>query len=68
MTLQDSSNQTFKNTFAPHMDNDFLSVHDVIMGLRVSLLHHEDLPPEVQKAVAAERRQSVQKGDINNTP
>lgn len=61
MTLQDSSSKTFKNTFAPHMRNKDLNVQAVIMGLRVSLLRHEDLPQEVQEAVAAElKRQRAQ--------
>ena len=62
MTLQDSSSKTFKNTFAPHMGNKELDVQAIIMGLRVSLLHHEDLPPEVQEAIAVElKRQRMQK-------
>ena len=64
MTLQDSSSRTFKNTFAPHVGNEKLDVQAVIMGLRVSLLRHEDLPLEVQEAVAAElKRQREQRGD-----
>ncbi len=55
MALQDSSSKkTFKNTFAPHVGDKELDVQAVIMGLRVSLFHHEDLPPEVQEAVASE--------------
>ena len=55
MTIQDSSNQkTFKNTFAPHIGNKVLTVHGIIAGLKTTLLHSVDLPPEVQKAVVEE--------------
>ena len=55
MDLQDSSSKKmFKNTFAPQVGDKELDVQAVIMGLRVSLFHHEDLPLEVQKAVASE--------------
>ena len=55
MTIQDSSSQkTFKNTFAPHIGNKVLTVHGIIAGLKITLLHSEDLPPEVQKAVVEE--------------
>ena len=65
MTLQDSSSSTFKNTFAPHVGNEELDVQAVIMDLRVSLLCHEDLLPEVQEAVAAElKKQREQKGHL----
>lgn len=44
------------------MGNKELDVQAIIMGLRVSLLHHEDLPPEVQEAIAVElKRQRMQK-------
>ena len=62
MTLQNSSSRTFKNTFTPHMKNEELDVQAIIMGLRVSLIHHEDLPLEIQEAVAVEiKRQREQK-------
>lgn len=68
MALQNSSKKTFKNTFAPHVKNENLSVHDVITGLRTTLFDAKDLPPEVQDAVTAElRRQSAQKGDAGST-
>ena len=55
MTLRDlSSQKMFKNTFAPQMENDELSVHDVIIGLRSTVLSFKNLPREVQDAVEAE--------------
>ncbi len=68
MTLQDSSDKkTFKNTFAPHIKNETLSVHDVIAGLRTTLLDAQNLPSEVQDAVTAElRRQEARKDDTND--
>lgn len=55
MAAQDSSNQkTFRNTFAPHIDNEYLTVHDVIAGLRTTVLHSKDLPPDVCDAVEEE--------------
>ena len=48
MTLRDlSSQKMFKNTFAPQMENDELSVHDVIIGLRSTVLSFKNLPREV---------------------
>ncbi len=55
MALQDSSDQrTFKNTFAPHVENETLSIHDIITGLRTTILDVKKLPPEVQDAVTKE--------------
>ncbi len=55
MVLQDSSSQkTFKNTFAPNIENETLSVHEVIMGLRSTMIHSADLPKDVQDAVVKE--------------
>ncbi len=62
MTLQDTSDQkTFKNTFAPRVENEYLTVHDVILGLKTTMLHSEDLPPEVQDAVS-EELERIKKG------
>ncbi len=36
------------------MENDELGVHDVIIGLRSTMLSFESLPREVQDAVEAE--------------
>ena len=65
MALQNSSKKIFKNTFAPHVKNENLSVHDVITGLRTTLFDAKDLPVEVQDAVTAELRK--QKGDAGST-
>ena len=63
MTLQDTSERrTFKNTFAPRVENENLTVHDVILGLKTTMLHFEDLPQDVQDAVRKElKRQSATK-------
>lgn len=53
---QDASERAFKNTFAPHVENEYLSVHDVILGLKTTMLHSRDLPLDVQDAVTAELR------------
>ena len=58
MALQDTSERTFKNTFAPRVENEYLSVHDVILGLKTTMLRSTDLPPEVREAVTAELRRS----------
>ncbi len=55
MAQQDTSDQkVFENTFAPDAKNKILSVHDVILGLKATLLDFDDLPPHVQDAVNAE--------------
>ena len=63
MAPRDSSDQgTFKNTFTLHVKNEELSVHDVITGLRTTLLDAKSLPQEVQDAVMDElKRQSAAK-------
>ena len=60
MALQDTSRRTFRNTFAPHVENEYLSVHDVILGLKTTMLHSKDLPLEVRKAVTAELRRQAE--------
>ena len=55
MTLRDPPGQkTFKNTFAPQMENGELGVHDVIIGLRSAVLSFESLPRKVRDAVEVE--------------
>ena len=56
---QDASRRTFKNTFAPHVENECLSVHDVVLGLKTTMLHSKDLPLEVREAVTAELRRQA---------
>ena len=47
------------------MKNEELDVQAIIIGMRVSLIHHEDLPLEIQEAVAVElRRQREQKDNM----
>ncbi len=41
----------FKNTFAPHVENEELTIHDIILGLRLSVFDAGLLPTDVQKAV-----------------
>ena len=58
----------FKNTFAPHVKNETFSVHDIIAGLRTTLLDAKSLPSEVQDAVTSEiKRQETRKNDTNDT-
>ena len=55
MAQQNTSEQRmFENTFAPDVKNKTLSVHDVILGLKTTLLDFDDLPTHVQDAVDAE--------------
>ncbi len=60
MMIQHSSKQrTFKNTFAPHVKNTELTAHEIIMGLRTTVIHSEDLLSEIKDAVEEElKRQS----------
>ncbi len=58
MAVQDAPERTFKNTFAPRVENEYLSVHDVILGLKTAMFRSADLPLEVQEAVTAELRRS----------
>jgi hypothetical protein len=44
----------FKNTFAPNVLADELSVSAIIRMLFLSAIHTDDLPPEVLKAVSDE--------------
>ena len=66
MVLQNSSEKMFKNTFAPHVRNGSLSVHDIITGLRTTLFDAKDLPPEVQDAVTAELRRRSARDDADS--
>ena len=36
------------NTFAPLLENEFLNVNQVIMGLQLGLIQTKDLPDEVR--------------------
>lgn len=49
-----SAAREFKNTFAPCVDRDVISVDVVIAGLRYGAIKESDLPGEVHDAVAAE--------------
>lgn len=44
----------FKNTFAPSVDCDVISVDEVLAGLRFGIIKESSLPSEVHDAVAAE--------------
>ncbi|NWG38090.1 hypothetical protein [Nitrososphaera sp.] len=52
----------FKNTFAPHVDNDELPVSAIILGLSLGVFHYDELPSEVQDAVDEEmaRRETLE--------
>ena len=55
MALQNSSNKRmFKNTFAPHVKNEELTVSEIIVGLKTTLFSYKNLPPEIQDAVEEE--------------
>jgi len=41
----------FKNTLAPNVVNDYLSVGTIINGLKQSAFRFDDLPPRVRRAV-----------------
>lgn len=62
MAIRDASERTFKNTFAPRVENEYLSVHDVILGLKTTMLRSTDLPLEVREAVTAELRRRPETG------
>ena len=69
MALQNSSEQrTFKNTFAPHIENEVLTVHDIIAGLKTTVLHSKDLPTEVQDAVEDELERMHKDKSRKNSP
>lgn len=53
--------KSFKNTFAPHVDNEEIRVSGIILGLSLGLFHYDELPPEVQDAVEEEmaRREAL---------
>ncbi|MDD9842454.1 MAG: hypothetical protein OXU85_00945 [Thaumarchaeota archaeon] len=46
--------RTFKNTFAPGVEGDSISVEDVIAGLRFGAIKEDSLPTEVHGAVSEE--------------
>lgn len=56
-----ANERTFKNTFAPHFDDQEFRVSGIIAALRASALHYDELPPEVQDAVDEEmaRREAM---------
>jgi len=57
MALQRSSDRrTFKNTFAPHVGNSELDVQAIIVALKTTLIHYDELPKEVREAVDNECR------------
>ena len=37
------------NTFAPHVRNEYFSIHDIILGLYRQVFRYEKLPVEVKK-------------------
>ena len=53
---QDAPERALKNTFAPSVENEHLSVHYVILGLKTAMLRSRELPLEVREAVTAEIR------------
>jgi len=44
----------FKNTFAPNVVNDYLSVGTIINGLKRGAFRLDALPPDVRRAVSEE--------------
>ena len=44
----------FKNTFAPLITNDELSVDNVIRGLNLGFIQYKKLPTDVRKAIDTE--------------
>jgi len=51
---KDSSVKKFRNTFAPKCTNRYLSVDNIIIALRIGLLHMSKLPPKVRREVTDE--------------
>lgn len=50
------SQQIFQNTFAPLIENQELTVNNIIKGLFLGFIRYEDLPKEVRKAVDEEMK------------
>lgn len=46
--------RTFKNTFAPGVEGDSISVEEIIAGLRFGVIKEDRLPTEVHDAVSEE--------------
>ena len=40
--------RNIRNTFAPRVGNEFLDIHEVIMGLQFGVIQAENLPDEVR--------------------
>lgn len=57
--------QKFKNTFAPMVDDEYLTVPCVIQLLKVPMIQFRNLPEEVQKAVEDyfEEREQLEAAD-----
>ncbi len=53
MEKSSSSEKNIRNTFASHCDNEYLSVSDIIMGLKFSVFKWEKLPEDIQDRVTA---------------
>jgi len=46
--------RTFKNTFAPGVEGDFIGVKEIIAGLRFGVIEENSLPAEARDAVSEE--------------
>jgi hypothetical protein len=48
--------QKFKNTFASHVSNKELTIHDVVLGLYHQAFFYDKLPAKIRKAVDEEMK------------
>ncbi len=46
--------QTFRNTFAPLVENDDLTVDNIIKGLFIGVIEYGDLPEDLKNVIDAE--------------
>lgn len=61
--------KAFKNTFAPHVEDEEIRVSGIILGLSLGVFHYNELPQEVQDAVEEEmaRREAMPDEDEEET-
>lgn len=51
--------QTFKNTFAPWVENEELTVDNIIKGLFIGIIEYDDLPEKIKDIVDMEMQNRV---------
>lgn len=49
--MSTTDKKAFKNTFAPHVENEELYIEDIVAGMPLGVFSYDTLPEEVKKAL-----------------